>query len=698
MVFVLLTIYGCGKSTDIDEGSKDFTSAESFNDTEGENYIEEPVVLPPVMYSVHIYEEDIPDNCEFMNSFTFPNRLGDTNNSLIVNSTAGFKGFEEQGEMYVSVSDAVESFDLFINDYRVDTDSLPGKTVKIDFSEISKNGNNELIVTNIKPSDIEKCVTVNIKYPSVIEGAPENVGIDSEIFDFIDLLVSSDVEYGFPSAQMAVIKDGMLIYENSWGYLNSYNRDLTRKTELISVDNDTLYDLASNTKMYSVNYAVQYLVTNGLLDIDTPVSKIIGVNFVEDTVEVSYSGYKNPGLKTNKEWKSKITVKDLLCHRAGFPASPKYEILNSNPGNSSINASMINPLFSGCDNSLETREKTLESICKTPLMYEPGTKIIYSDVDFMLLCFIVEKVTGKRIDVFLDEVFFEPMGLSHITYNPLDNGFGVDDCAATELQGNSREGAVNFDGIRDYTIQGNVHDEEAYFAMAGISGHAGLFSNARDLAVLANVMLTGGYENNAYFSQEVIDLFTSPQSEDSADWAIGWWRNGGEGRPWYFGPEAQSNVFGHQGWTGTLTVIDPDNNLVVVFLTNKINSPLINKNVNSNKFEGNVFTTGGLGFSTQLIYMGLNADEEKLEDKLLSISAQMVADSVALIPENGGASKDDAAVRNAYSKLNVLVNLAEEINSPSAWNYVENALSLFDENRDITEITGFRARMEEYMY
>ena len=116
------------------------------------------------------------------------------------------------------------------------------------------------------------------------------------------------------------------------------------------------------------------------------------------------------------------------------------------------------------------KEATTRAIFKTPLIYEPGSNTVYSDVDYMVLGLVIEKVTGTDLDTYLKENFCYPLGLRHITYKPLENGFEQKDCAATELYGNTREGYVDFEGIRDYTLQGEVHDEKAWYSMAGISG------------------------------------------------------------------------------------------------------------------------------------------------------------------------------------------------------------------------------------
>lgn len=639
-----------------------------------------------------VYFEECTQQYEsFMNSFVFPDWLSDVNNSTFVNSIAGFKGYKNQGKLVINVNEAVESFDLFINDFLIDSASIEkGKDIQIDFSEISKNGTNTIQVTNIRPASLKEAIKVNVLFPEIIAGTPEDAGIDSEVFELIDEIVSTDVTYGFPAASMAVIKDGMLIYENCWGYVNSYNEDLTPAKEKTMVTKDTLFDLASNTKMYSANYAIMYLVSSGELKLTDRVCDIIGKRFYEYTIDITYSSYRNPGLETNKKWKASITIEDLLCHRAGFPASPKYEIKTVDQSRQRLDLNTVNVLYSGTDGSFETREKTLESICKTPLMYEPGSKILYSDVDFMLLCFIVEELTGERFDIFLNNTFYEPLGLDHITYNPLNNGYDINDCAATELNGNSREGVVSFEGIRTNTVQGEVHDEMAYFTMAGISGHAGLFSNATDLAILASTMLTGGMNDKCFFTQNVIDAFISPNSPESTNWGTGWWRNGDNERPWYFGSESNSFVIGHQGWTGTLSVIDPQNDLVIIFLTNKINSPLVNKYKSTSFFEGGAFTSGSLGFSTQLVYRGLNSDNSNLCLSLLSLCADMVSESIKLIPVNGGKTCDDAAVRNAYSKMSVFLNqLSKAEVDIDKKMYASNVLLLFDEVRDKKAIEEF---------
>lgn len=486
------------------------------------------------------------------------------------------------------------------------------------------------------------------------------------------------------------------MYQNAWGKVNSYNPDGTPKTDSPAVTNDTLYDLASNTKMYTANYALQYLVTQGKANLDSRLVDLLGSAFVEDTIDITYNGYENPGLKVNKQWKAELTLRDILRHQAGFPADPQYHNDSFDQCSQKTVPGATNLLFSGWDGSAATRAATLKSIFKTPLMYKPGTKTVYSDVDYMLLAFAIEAITGKGLDAFLKETFWDPMGLTHTTYNPLLNGFAANDCAATELNGNTRDGVISFTGVRTATIQGQVHDEKCYYAMGGISGHAGLFSNATELAKLASVMLTGGYGENRYFSRNVMDAFTAPKKEDAANWGLGWWREGDNQRCWYFGTQAPSNTIGHQGWTGTLTMIDPVENLVVVYLTNKINSPVTDKVANPNNFNGNWYTASTLGFVAQLLYQGLQNHGTDPNNAYSALLEDMAESKFALVAEGGSVPATHPLVRSGYAVLEAMAAHANSTHSYMDRNYFNDALTLLDDTRDAEELAKLKKMLNKF--
>ena len=197
-------------------------------------------------------------------------------------------------------------------------------------------------------------------------------------------------------------------------------------------------------------------------------------------------------------------------------------------------------------------------------------------------------------------------------------------------------------------MQGEVHDPNAYYCMAGVSGHAGLFSNARDLAFLASTMLTGEYKGKEYFSKEVIDLFTA-EDKDNPGFGLGWWVQGDHNRDRYFGTKCSGKTFGHQGFTGTLTMIDPEKNLVIVLLTNKIHSRLLEGDKTLNAYRGNYYTTGKLGFVPELIMTGIDRGEVD-ETEYISVVESIAGDMKETIDKKKITDEDDPRIL-AYDAL-----------------------------------------------
>ena len=578
-------------------------------------------------------------------TFAFPDWKDYVDNTLAMNGMVSFRFYHGQGTIYLEVAEGVTGFNLYVNGVKFDTSGVAGGVWSADISAAATDGVNTLQITNIRPADMEKAVTAHIPYPVVLPGDPEGEGIDPETLALIGDIVESDIAHGFTSAQLAVIKNGRLVAEAAWGRVNSYNPDGSRRTDAAPVTTHTLYDLASVTKMFSVNYAVQKLATDGLLDVDTPIVELIGDAFAEDTLDMAYADVENPpDLETQKAWKRRVTLRDALCHEAGFPGAANYNDPDFDLSRQGRGLPGCNPVYA------VGRAATLKAIFKTPLMYPPRTKTLYSDVDYMLACFVIEKVTGRRLDEYVRETFYEPLGLEHITFLPLENGFAREDCAATELNGTTRDNRVFFPGIRTDTVQGEVHDERAWHCMEVVSGQVGLFASASDLAKLASVMLTGGYGDCRLFSPNVMDSFTAPKAMDSGQWGLGWWRQGDLQRPWYFGTQAAPDTVGHQGWTGTMAMIDPSRELVVVYLTNKINSRVLS-DAEINKFVGSCFTASSLGFVPQILSVGMDAAGD-VSAQLLDLLADMAMESVKLIPE--GATGDHPCVQNALSKFELL--------------------------------------------
>ena len=591
--------------------------------------------------------ENIPEGT-WQAEVTFPDWKGYIDDSLAMNSMYSFDSYKDQGKIYLNVNEDVEEYDLFVNNVKINTDDIKKGIYEIDISKITKNGTNTLQISNIEPNKMKEAIKVYIPYPVVISGDLEDVGLSEESFDLIDDIITSDINHGFSSASLAVIKDGKLVYQKAWGQVNSYNQDGTKIENGIKVTNDTLYDLASNTKMFATAYAVQYLVDQGKLSLDDKIVDIIGTKFVDKTIEIKFKSFGDdyPGLDKIKEWKSKLTVKDIMMHRAGFPDSGHYNNEYFDIVKQELSNDVKNVLY--IENA--NKEKTLSAICTTPLIYKPNTKTLYSDI---------EKVTNQDLNDFLADIYWKPMNLKNITYNPLLNGFKQENIAATELNGNTRDGLVSYPGIRKDTIQGQVHDEAAYYLMEGVSGHAGLFASATDLAKLASVMLTGGYDNNKFFTKNTRDYFISPQYLSNVQYGIGWWREADDKRVWYFGTQSPESTVGHQGWTGTLTMIDFENNMVVVFLTNSVNTPLADNSSleTANSFNGIYYTTSTLGFVPQIIYMGL--DNNDIKDNLDSLIKNMAMEKKKLIEEqeseNGKQFDSEHAIIKAKEALDEVV-------------------------------------------
>jgi len=232
----------------------------------------------------------------------------------------------------------------------------------------------------------------------------------------------------------------------------------------------------------------------------------------------------------NAPEKAGITVRMLLTHRGGLEA--------------------YGPLFAQARGRMEY----LAAINSRPLRYPPGTRSVYSDWDMILLQLVIERITGQALDLFARERITGPLGMGDSFFNPDSTLFPR--IAPTELQASIGR-----------LIHGVVHDENAR-AIGGVSGHAGFFSSARDLAIFAQMMLNGGhYGTVRILRPTTIARWTSRQDADTSR-ALGWDTPSGRssaGR--FFSPRS----FGHTGFTGTSIWIDPVKDMYVVLLTNRVN-------------------------------------------------------------------------------------------------------------------------------
>ncbi|MGH7596665.1 MAG: glycoside hydrolase family 3 N-terminal domain-containing protein [bacterium] len=274
---------------------------------------------------------------------------------------------------------------------------------------------------------------------------------------------------------------------------------------------DAFFDMASVTKCVATTTACMLLYERGLLDLDAPVQK-----------------YLPEFVGANKE---KVTIRHLLTHSSGLTAYRRYFLDHHAPG------------------------EIIKVILNEPLENPLGSKTVYSDLGIILLGKIVEKLSGQPLDVFCREQIFTPLKMNETFYNP-----------PQELL--PRIVPTEFDSWRGRMIHGQVHDENA-FALGGVSGHAGLFSTARDLATFLNMLLNGGaYEGGRLLKSETIALFTARQNiVAGSSRALGWDTADGKNSA---GHLMSQRAFGHTGFTGTSVWTDPEKNMFVILLSNRV--------------------------------------------------------------------------------------------------------------------------------
>lgn len=397
-----------------------------------------------------------------------------------------------------------------------------------------------------------------------------DLGVDADRLSVIDRIAEEGIEEGaYPGCQIAVWKDGYEVYNKAFGTHCGVSRT---GGDSIPVTPDDVYDIASMTKTSATLLAVMKLYDRGRLSLTDRVSDYLP--FLLDTD------------------KRDITVRQLLLHESGLPSTilfyrdaideDSYEGAlfrgTQDAGHSARigGKTWANPDFrfrEGLTSAVRTdsctwqvadslwlnprfKQTCLQQIADAPLL---SRRYRYSCVGFILLQQLVEARAGMPMDEFLDREFYRPMGLTHTCYRPLER-----------LPRRIIIPSSVDPFLRKDTLQGFVHDESAAF-LGGVSGNAGLFSNAHEQALLYQMLLNGGELNGRrYLSPETCRVFTTTLSRTSR-------RGLGFDKPDRRNPrrspcceEAPASVYGHTGFTGTCAWVDPDNHLVYIFLSNRI--------------------------------------------------------------------------------------------------------------------------------
>jgi beta-N-acetylhexosaminidase len=336
-----------------------------------------------------------------------------------------------------------------------------------------------------------------------------------------DLLDSSVTAGAFPGGVLAVGLRNQLV-------VRPFGK-LTREAKAPPVTADTIYDMASLTKVVVTTPSAMMLVQQKRLDLDAPVARYLP--------EFLAAAKSDP----NPTWRAQVTVRMLLLHDSGLPAHRDFY------------------------KEAKGYDAVLAKVFAEPLVHEPGTQVEYSDLGFIMLGEIIQRLTGETLEHFAKAHIFTPLGMKDSLYNPL-------------VPLRPRIAPTEYDAdFRKRLLRGEVHDENAW-AMGGISGNAGLFSNALDVAAFAQMMLNGGiYAHHRLLTRATIQQFTERQKVGDSARTLGWDvptpPNSSAGH--FFSSES----FGHTGFTGTSLWIDPERQLFVVLLTNRVNPTRANEQI-----------------------------------------------------------------------------------------------------------------------
>lgn len=370
------------------------------------------------------------------------------------------------------------------------------------------------------------------------------------LFKVENIIQESIREHIFPGCQVMMVKEGVVIYQKSFG-------KLTYDSISKNVTDTTLYDLASITKVAATTLAAMRLWEQGKLELQKKIKD-----------------YLPEFDSTNK---ANITVEQLLTHTSGLPSVLFYynkpEFKNTLCGNTDTYMCMRTDSSNFCvANNIYMKDRYRKVLIEylKQCKIRPPRRLIYSDVNMTFMQLIIERITQKPLDVYVKENFYEPLQLRYTGFNPiLDTNLCLYDIAPTE----------NDTLWRKQLVCGTVHDQTAAI-FGGVCGNAGLFSNAHDLAVIGQMLLNGGhYGGVRFFAPQTINYFTRRVFPNIRR-GLGWDKPENTKIRAPVGSFASMQTYGHLGFTGTAFWIDPKENLVFVFLSNRIYPTVNDKRIN----------------------------------------------------------------------------------------------------------------------
>ncbi|QJW91899.1 serine hydrolase [Spirosoma taeanense] len=392
-------------------------------------------------------------------------------------------------------------------------------------------------------------------------GSPESVGMKSTTLARIDAIAQAAVrDRVVPGCEILVARKGKIVYSKNFGAL-------TYSPGAEKVSDETLYDLASLTKVLATLQAVMVLYDRKQIDLNQKASAYL------------------PELRgTNKQ---NITLQDLLWHQSGMVSYyPTTWDRTRTPGGG-LKAEYYNPT----PDSLHTlqvaptlwatpalKDSVWKWVVQSPMSRKVGESgkpaYVYSDLNFLTLQKIVERVTKQPLDKFVTETIYNPLGLHQLGFTPLQR-LKNPHCAPTEQD----------TYYRNQLLVGTVHDQMAA-VQGGVSGHAGLFGNAHDIATLLQMNLQKGeYGGARIFNPMTVPFFTQTLSSRSHR-ALGWDKPNPESTSSvYMTEQVSPRSFGHTGFTGNVVWVDPDQELIFVFLSNRIYPTAGNNSINTTKLR-----------------------------------------------------------------------------------------------------------------
>ncbi|MDR2411018.1 MAG: serine hydrolase [Bacteroidales bacterium] len=397
------------------------------------------------------------------------------------------------------------------------------------------------------------------KLPVNLDNYPVNTGVQLKVKNTLldedniflsgidEIAIRGIQQHAYPGCRILIAQKDRIIYNKSFG---TYTY-----SDSIPVSETTIYDLASITKIAATTLAIMKLYDEEKIDVEDKLSEYL------------------PYLKhTNKEY---ITIANIMTHTAGLQAwIPFYQ--RTLTDTQTLNPAIYSSIKVGDFQTQVCKDLYIKNSYRDTIINliiadkrKNNDHYLYSDLGFYLLADLVETLTGKTLDVYVEDNFYRPMGLTHILFNPLER-FELTDIPPAE----------NDALFRKTLIQGYVHDPGAAM-LGGVSGHAGLFSTANDLFAIGKMLLNKGtYNDKTYLSKKTVHLFTSyyfQQGDCRRGLGFDKPARGNQKSP--CSKYASPLSYGHSGFTGTFIWIDPQYDLVYIFLSNRINPDAENKKI-----------------------------------------------------------------------------------------------------------------------